>query len=114
MTSRRRFSATEDGPFTLHKTGVRVAVRLQPGAARDSIDGLAAGADGVRRLTARVRAVPEKGKANAALVKLLAKTWRLPPSTIVVASGATGRNKIVEIEGGPDLLARLQRWGDGL
>ena len=55
------------------------------------------------RLAARVRAVPEKGRANVALIRLLAKAWRLPASSIAVASGGTGRNKIVEIEGGADL-----------
>jgi hypothetical protein len=114
MTSARRSQATEGGPFTLGRHGVRVAVRLQPGAARDAVDGLVADAAGATWLAARVRAVPERGKANAALVKLLAKAWRLPAGAIAVAGGATGRNKIVEVAGGPELLARLRSWGETL
>lgn len=114
MTSARRSPATEGGPFTLGGHGVRVAIRLQPAAARDCIDGLVADAAGATWLAARVRAVPEHGKANAALVKLLAKSWRLPAGSIAVVRGVTGRNKIVEVAGGPELLTRLKQWGEAL
>ena len=69
-------------------------------------------ADGQVRLAARVRAVPEKGRANDALVKLLAKAWRLPAGSLEVVGGATSRNKVVAVAGGADLLERLREWGE--
>jgi uncharacterized protein (TIGR00251 family) len=65
-------------------------------------------ADGLAHLKARVTAVPEKGKANKALVALLSKSLKVPKSTITVVSGETSRQKILRIEGDPeDLKSRL-------
>ncbi|MCR6631300.1 MAG: DUF167 family protein [Magnetospirillum sp.] len=98
-------------PVTTVADGVRVRVRLTPKAARDRIDGLAAEADGGVVLKASVTAVPEDGKANAALIKLLSKEWRLPKSAMDVVQGATDRRKVLHITGEPgDLLARLEEW----
>jgi uncharacterized protein YggU (UPF0235/DUF167 family) len=59
-----------------------------------------------------VTAVPEDGKANAALLKLLAKTWKLPKTSLTIASGATSRRKVVQIAGDPAVLyAMLIEWG---
>jgi uncharacterized protein len=54
---------------------------------------------------ARVRAVPEDGKANASLVKLLAKRLGLAARDVTIAAGATSRLKQVRISGDPDELA---------
>ena len=51
-----------------------------------------------------VTAVAEDGKANAAVVKLLAKAWKLPKTSISLVSGATGRRKLLQIAGDPDVL----------
>ena len=57
-------------------------------------------------------AVPEGGKANAALLKLLAKTWKLPKTSLTIASGATSRRKVVHIAGDPAVLyGILKEWG---
>jgi uncharacterized protein YggU (UPF0235/DUF167 family) len=53
-------------------------------------------------LKARVRAAPEKGEANAALEKLLAKALGVAKSKVKVARGTTARLKTVEIEGVSD------------
>jgi len=99
------------GPFTATAQGVRVALRVQPGARGDGIDGLATLADGRLALKARVAAAPEAGKANAALVKLLAKAWRLPKGAISVVAGQGARTKTLEVAGEPvSLLAQLERW----
>jgi Uncharacterized conserved protein len=91
--------------------GVRVRVRLTPKAARDRIDGPAPEADGGTVLKVSVTAVPEDGKANAALIKLLSKEWRLPKSAMEIVQGATDRRKTLHITGEPaDLLARLDQW----
>lgn len=83
-------------------------VRLTPRAAKDAIGGQKAGADGRTYLVAHVRAVPEKGAANAALEKLLANWLGVPPSTVSVIAGATSRMKTVLVAGdAADLGARL-------
>ncbi len=96
--------------------GITVAVRLTPKARANKIDGViaaeAGGAEGAASaLKARVTAAPERGKANAALLHLLAKNWKLPKSAMTVASGARDRRKTVHMAGDPALLAaRLDRW----
>ena len=77
---------------------MRLEVRLQPKASAARIDQCERLDNGGTRLRCRVTAVPEKGKANAALVTLLAKSWRIPKSSIVIVSGETGRNKIIQID----------------
>lgn len=57
-------------------------------------------------LRVRVTAVPEKGKANKALLKLLAKTWHAPVSDLELVAGAKARDKIVHWTGDPNDLAR--------
>ena len=50
--------------------------------------------------TVRVRAAPREGKANEAVVKVLAEYFKVPKSSVRILTGASGRNKIVEIEKG--------------
>jgi uncharacterized protein YggU (UPF0235/DUF167 family) len=62
-----------------------------------------------------VTAAPEDGKANAALLRLLAKTWRLPRTALAVTGGATSRLKTVTIRGdGQALAGMLNAWLAGL
>ncbi|WP_377297358.1 DUF167 domain-containing protein [Rhizobium sp. SGZ-381] len=92
-------------PFADH---VRLAVRLTPHASRDAIEGIEETAEGECWLKARVTAVPEDGKANKALIQLLAKSLRLPKSSISFQSGETARKKILRLDGEPeDLMKRL-------
>lgn len=86
-------------------------MRLTPKAARDRVAGLADEADGGVVLKVAVTAVPENGKANAALIKLLAKEWKLAKTTIAVVAGATDRRKTLLVAGDPDrLMTLLQDW----
>ncbi|MGB8602570.1 MAG: DUF167 family protein [Rhizomicrobium sp.] len=78
---------------------LRLAIRLTPKGGRDAIEGWARDSAGNVHLKARVRAVPEDGKANAALVGLLAKTLDIPKSHIAIIAGATARLKRIEITG---------------
>ncbi len=88
-----------------------VSVRLTPGAGRNRVEGLAADADGGAALKVAVTAAPEGGKANRALVKLLAKEWRLPKTSLAIAKGAAGRRKTLVVRGDPGALAaRLAAW----
>lgn len=103
-------------PFKPVADGVRVAVRLTPKASRNGIAGMAPsghGADlGETVLKVMVTAVPEAGKANEALIKLLAKEWGVAKSSISLVAGATDRNKIVHVAGdAADLMARLSHGG---
>lgn len=96
------FRETEDG--------IELFARLTPRAASDRIDGVAKTADGRDHLAARVRAVPEKGAANAAFEKLLAGQIGLPKSAVKVIAGHTARHKTVRLEGDKTELAkRLSR-----
>lgn len=62
-------------------------------------------AAGVSRLKARVRAVPEKNKANRALEQLIAKKLKVGKTSVRVVSGETGRSKTVRVDGDPGELA---------
>ncbi len=99
------------GPVTVVAGGVRVAVRLTPKASRDRVEQVVADADGHQAFKASVTAVPEDGKANQALLKLLSKEWKVPKSTMEIVQGATDRRKVVFISGdAADLAARLDQW----
>ena len=65
-------------------------VRVTPRASRNAV---AAGPEGGPDLVVRVTVVPEGGKANAAVVKLLAKALGVPKSRLELVRGATGRDK---------------------
>jgi uncharacterized protein len=92
-------------PFAAARGGVRLAVRLTPKSAADRIIGLIGdGADGVA-LKVAVTAAPEAGKANDALLALLAKRLDLPRRDLTLALGAADRRKVVHIAGDPVALA---------
>ena len=97
-----------DAPWRATLDGVIVACRLTPKGGRDAIDGAATLADGTRVLLVRVRAVPENGKANDALIRLIADKAGVPVSRARLVAGARSRVKQVAIEGDPAaLIARL-------
>ena len=74
------------------RTSLRL--RVAPGAGRAGVVGRHGDAWKVR-----VAAPPERGKANAAVVALLAETLGLPKGGIRVVSGHTARDKVVELAG---------------
>ncbi len=49
-------------------------------------------------LKVKVHASPEDGKANAALIEVLSKHFKLPKRCIIILSGHTARLKLVEID----------------
>lgn len=85
-------------------TPMRLRVRLTPKGGRDAIDGWWTDGSG-RALKARVAAPPEDGKANAALIGLLARTLDVAKSDVRIASGTTSRIKTIEVSGDDALLA---------
>jgi uncharacterized protein (TIGR00251 family) len=101
-------------PFTTTPQGVCVSIRLTPKAGRTSLDDVAVDAAGTPHLKARVTAVPEKGKANKALLKLLAKAWGLSQSRLQIVAGEKDRNKTVLLQGDTNEISRiLKEWFDG-
>ena len=84
-------------------------LRVTPGAASAGLAGIWESPEGERRLIVRVTAAPEKGKANKAVVALIAKALGVAKSSVSVISGETDRNKVLRIdaEGAGDAIARL-------
>lgn len=76
----------------LAQPGAELAVRVTPRASRNAVllDG--------EMLRVMVTVVPEDGKANAAVVKLLAKALGIAKSRLVLVRGATSRDKVFRVE----------------
>lgn len=95
---------------------MRLAVRVTPNASADRAEGWAMDDAGRTYLKVRVRAVPEKGKANKAVEVVLAKALDLPKSAVRVVTGETSRIKGVDIDTEPGSAAarQIEEWmGDG-
>lgn len=92
-----------------HIDGLLLRVRLTPNASHNRLLNLALDGAQKCRLKVAVTGVPEKGKANKALVRLIAKKLRLPPSAIRIIAGQQSREKTLLI-GGPtdELSARMK------
>jgi uncharacterized protein (TIGR00251 family) len=85
----------------------RLTVRVQPKASADRIEDWAEDDAGRKFLKVRVRAVPEDGKANSAVQKLVARWLGVPKSAVRVVTGGKTRLKGLEIDGPPELAAHL-------
>lgn len=91
--------------YRLTKTGILLRVRVTPNAAMDRIEGEELRDSRQVFLRIRVRAVPDKGKANKALVALLAKKLKLSKSAFEITAGHTARIKTIAITGTPGPIA---------
>jgi uncharacterized protein (TIGR00251 family) len=96
---------TSAGRIQIRSDGVSVRVRLTPKGGRDTVEGWDIDSAGASHLKARVRAAPESGKANAALVDLIAKILDVSRSSIAIVSGEKARLKVVAITGDTSALA---------
>lgn len=85
-----------------------LAIKLQPGASADRIDGWDTDPSGRAVLKIRLRARPIEGQANDALVRFLAKALDLPKSAVTLARGSQSRLKMVEIAGLDDTALRVR------
>ena len=94
-------------PLRPGKGGLLLAVRVTPKSSRDEVTGLHVAADGAVSLAVKVTAVPDKGKANKAVIETLAKACRLPKSAFQLVSGETERNKTLLVTGNPAALEAL-------
>lgn len=90
-----------------------LSVKLTPNSAKGGVGGLWTDDKGAGWLRAQVCAVPEKGKANLALVALLADRLKTPKRTISLEAGDTNRLKRLRIAGADEALAtRLKLLAD--
>ncbi|MBY6090978.1 DUF167 domain-containing protein [Maritimibacter alkaliphilus] len=77
----------------LAQPGTEIALRVTPKASRNRIE---RGEDGALRVYVTV--VPEDGKANVAVQKLLAKAMGLARSRLTLVRGQTARDKVFRVE----------------
>jgi hypothetical protein len=95
-------------PAFLRRTasGVLIDLRAQPRARRTVL-----ACDDAGVLKAAVTAPAEDGKANVAVIELVAREWRLAKSAIEVVRGATARHKVLAIVGEPEsVVANVMGW----
>ncbi|RFC63322.1 DUF167 domain-containing protein [Fulvimarina endophytica] len=93
--------------FETARDGIRLFVRLTPKSSADRLDAVAEDGAGRLRLKARVRALPEDGRANAALAALLARAFGCAKSDVAVVAGVTSRSKTVHLRGEAERLAAI-------
>ena len=80
-------------------------MRLTPKGGRDAVEGIAQLADGTSVLKARVRAPPSAGEANAALIRLIARTLGVSQRDVCLVAGSVARLKRVKVAGNAAALA---------
>jgi uncharacterized protein len=86
--------------------GFLLDTKVTPKAAKAGIAGIRNGV-----LLIKVTAAPEKGKANAAVIALLAKSIGVPKSAFELVSGETDRNKVLRLA---SHVEQVQTWLGGL
>ncbi len=92
--------------FRAVEDGIVITARVTPKASREVVQGVMATPDG-HALKIAVTAPADKGKANAAVCALLAKTFKVAKSSVAVVSGETDRRKVLRITGDPAQLAAI-------
>ena len=98
--------------YRLAADGIVLSVRLTPKANRDGPDGVGVLSDGRTVGRVRVRALPEDGAANGALVAVIAKAFGRPKSAVTIVGGAAQRLKQVRVDGDPaELKLAAEKWG---
>jgi uncharacterized protein YggU (UPF0235/DUF167 family) len=90
--------------FSPHKDGWLLSLLCTPKASADRIGEVIDNGQGGFALKIGVTAVPEDGKANAAVVKLLSKRWDLPKSAFTLLRGETDRRKTMLIAGEAEIV----------
>ena len=91
------------------RPGANFPVKVQPKASRDQVVGYR---EGVLQL--RVTAPPDKGRANAAVVSLLAEALGVAKSSVRIVRGQTSRDKVVTVESlSPEEVRGILQAGAG-
>jgi len=76
---------------------VKLKIKVIPSSSKDCIAGWLQDT-----LKIKVKAPPEKGKANKAVIKILEKSLALPKGSVNIANGSTSCHKIIEINSDDD------------
>ena len=95
---------THDNVIKSTPAGVTISVHVAPRASANKIMGMHNGA-----LKVALTAPPVEGAANKALVEFVARSLDVPRSAVTILSGATSRNKVIQVSGltAEQALARL-------
>lgn len=97
--------------YEIQLDGIRLRLRVTPKSRRPGPQGFADLPEGGSALKLGINAAPEDGKANAAVIALLAKHLPVAKAAISVVAGAKDRRKLVDIRGDPGALAQaLEAW----
>lgn len=91
-------------PIARRGEGIELAVKVTPKAGRSAVAGVVVDAAGAAWLAVKVAAPPEGGRANDAVLALLAKALDVPVSACRLVAGATARWKRLAIQGDPATL----------
>lgn len=83
---------------------IDIEVHVRPGGRRDAVEGAH---DGV--LAVRVAAPPAGGRANVAVLRTLARAFRVKPASVLLVGGSSSRRKRVRISGDEEELTRRHR-----
>ncbi len=94
-------------PWTRIADGIVVAVRVTPRGGRDRLGGSGGGDGEGTWLAARIAAPPADGKANMALIALVAAAFGVPKRAVAIVAGDTARRKRLRITGDPVALAKI-------
>ncbi len=99
-------------PLTKTDKGIILNVRLAPKSSKNSINKIEEDADGNGVIKISVTTVPEKGKANKALIDLLSKELKIPKKSFSIISGETDKNKKILIDSDINYLEeKLKEYG---
>jgi uncharacterized protein (TIGR00251 family) len=90
--------------LTRDRDRLTLALRVQPRASRDEV----AGTHG-DRLKVRITAPPVDGAANDHLCRFLARLFGVPATRVRLLQGASGRNKLVVVDGAGELPGEIAR-----
>ncbi len=102
------------GPARIVDGGIMLMVRAMPGARRDGVGGVRADAGGQEMLEVRVTAPPEDGRANDAIIAMLARAFGVARRDVGLEAGDIARVKRFMISGeGRLLLARADELSKG-
>jgi uncharacterized protein (TIGR00251 family) len=71
---------------------MKIAVSAKPGAKKESIEKI-----GDNKFIVRVKSMPKEGKANEAIVRMLADYFKIAPSRIKIIAGKKNKQKILEL-----------------
>ncbi|MFP4125636.1 MAG: DUF167 domain-containing protein [Alphaproteobacteria bacterium] len=96
------------GPFERRGDAVELFLTVTPGARREAIGAIADDGEGHRRLAVHVTAKADGGEANRAVVRLLAKSWRVAPTAFELTAGRRSRLKRVRLTVPPEKAQAIQ------